>query len=110
MITKSVNVSGGKVSTFATRECRTASSHRRGRRGSVRSARVIGAPSAIANGTTIASTMCWTMCTDSNVSSYTARPETVARVALPMPTPTNDRVRPTGQWSPRRCSRTTPQR
>ena len=69
MSTNSVKVSGGNVSTFATRECRTTSSQRRGRRGRVRSARVIGAPSAIASGTTIARTMCWTMCTDSNVSS-----------------------------------------
>ena len=54
---------------MATRECSTASSHRRGRGGSVRSISVTGAPSARNSGTTIESTMCWTMCTDSRVVS-----------------------------------------
>ena len=42
----------------------------RGRLGRVRSASVTGAPSAQKTGTTIDSTMCWTMCTLSSVSSY----------------------------------------
>ena len=62
-------MSGGNDSTFATRECSTASSQRRGACGSVRSASVTGAPSASASGTSIDSTMCWTMCTLSRVVS-----------------------------------------
>ena len=51
----------------------------RGRRGSGRSARVTGAPSASASGTSIERIMCWTMCTLSSVVSYAASPEAVAK-------------------------------
>ena len=54
---------------LATRECSATSSQPRGRRGSVRSASVTGAPSARTSGTTIVSTMCCTMCTLSSVVS-----------------------------------------
>jgi hypothetical protein len=107
---KRVKVSGGKVSTFAALEWSTASSQRLGRRWRVRNASVIGAPRAIARGTTIVRIMCWAMCTLSSVSSYPPRPESTARAAEPIPRTTNDSVRPIGQWSPRRRSRTTPHR
>ena len=45
----------------------TASRRLRGRAGSVRRARVTGAPRARKIGATMDSTMCWTMCTDSSV-------------------------------------------
>ena len=95
---------------MATRECSTASSQPRGRAGRVRSARVTGAPSASDSGTTIDSSMCWTMCTLSSVVSYAASPDVVANRKAPIPTTTNATVRPTGQRSPRRRSATTPSR
>ena len=103
-----MNVSGGKLSTFATRECRTASSQPRGRRGRVRSASVTGAPSARDSGTHIDSSMCWTMCTLISVVSYVERPDEVAKKKTPIPATTNASVRPTGQCTPRRRSASTP--
>ena len=47
--------------------------------GRVRSASVTGAPSARASGTSIDSSMCWTMCTLSSVVSYAASPDEVAK-------------------------------
>ena len=76
----------------------------------MRSASVTGAPSASASGTTIDSSMCWTMCTLSRVVSYAASPDVVAKKNVPIPTTTNASVRPTGQWSPRRRSASTPYR
>ena len=106
---KSVKVSGGNDSTFAARECRTDSSQLRGRRGSVRRARVMGAPSAMASGTSIARIMCCAMWTLSRVSSYVPSPETVAIAAATIPA-RNAAVRPSGQGLPRRCIRSTPHR
>jgi hypothetical protein len=105
--TYSASVSGGKVKTFPTRECSMASSQRRGRAGSVRSASVTGAESATANGTTIDKIMCWTMCTLSSVVSYAARPDWVASTKAAMPA-AKATVRPTGHRSPRPRSAFTP--
>ena len=76
----------------------------------MRSASVTGAPSAQNSGTTIDRIMCCTMCTLSSVVSYAARPEEVAKKNDPIPPTTKDSVRPTGQRSPRSCSRQTPNR
>src|SRR5680860_1205418 len=70
LITNSTNVSGANESTFATRECSSASSQPRGRDGNVRSISVTGAPSARNNGTSIDRIMCWTMCALSRTVSY----------------------------------------
>ena len=74
----------------------------------MRSASVTGAPSASASGTSIDSSMCWTMWALSSVVSYAARPDIVANAKVPIPTTTNAKVRPTGHASPRRRSTTTP--
>ena len=106
-------MSGGNESTATTFECRTASSQCRGPLldvpGSVRSASVTGAPSASASGTNIDRIMCWTMCTLSSVVSYVEIPDEVATKNDPMPRITKEKVRPSGQWSPRLRRTSTPQ-
>jgi len=62
LATKNSQPTSGKLSSAAGRECSTASSARRERGGSVRSASVTGAPSARKTGPTMVSSMCWTMC------------------------------------------------
>jgi hypothetical protein len=50
------------------------------------------------------------MCALSSVVSYAASPDEVAKKKAPIPTPTNARVRPSGQLSPRRRRADTPRR
>ena len=66
----------------------------RAARGRVRSASVTGAPSARDSGTSIDSTMCWTMCTLSSVVSYVAEAGRRSRSRTsPIPT-AHERERP----------------
>ena len=69
LATYSAHGTSGKLTTLATRECSTASSRRRGACGSVRSASVMGAPSARKTVATIDSSMCWTMWTANRLVS-----------------------------------------
>ena len=105
---KIARVSGTKVSTRASRECSTASSAARGRPGTVRSARVTGAPSAANIGVTIIKIMCCTMCTLNSTVSYAPNADIVASVAEPRPPIRKAALRRSGQWSPRRRSTASP--
>ena len=98
------------MSTFATRECSTASSQPRGVRGSVRSASVTGAPRARKTGTTIASTMCCTMCTLSSAVSYAASPDCVATAKQPIPAEERHASGPRATGPRARAAVQTPQR
>ncbi len=61
--------STGWVSTRDSRLCSSRSNNVRRRNGRVRRASVTGAPRASGSGATIASSMCWTMCTLKTLSS-----------------------------------------
>src|SRR5699024_1479112 len=70
LATYNPRASGGKLSTFTTRECSTALRTFRPRTGSTRSDRVTGAPRARNIGTIIDNNMCWTMWMLNSTVSY----------------------------------------
>jgi hypothetical protein len=75
--------------------------------GTARSARVTGPPSTSRIGTSMASAMCWIMCTLNSTGPYRARPLLVTISSGAQPA-SHDAVRVHGHASPRRISRRTP--